>query len=240
MRSLRVVTSRWFVLALAAGVLMAGLTVYMTGGARAAGYSKASLKGTYIFRGSGVGLSAAPNQPSAAPGFAAGFGTVSFDGAGHFTGTQTVSSTPMQEVPTPGPRRATGEKANPVAPFHQTQSSRCGGGLEAGARRVRPETLEADEKGRNFVSFSTPVQQQIDDLVRHAKDQGVWRLPITVFKVFCLPLIWYFLLDRVRELGAADLWQGPQSLKAAELRQSQPANTKIIGCLSHPCLRPRQ
>ena len=114
MRSLRVVTSRWFVLALAAGVLMAGRTVYMTGGARAAGYSKASLKGTYIFRGSGVGLFAAPNQPSSAPGFAAGFGTVTFDGAGHFTGMQTVSSTPVQGVPTPGPGRATGEKANPV------------------------------------------------------------------------------------------------------------------------------
>jgi hypothetical protein len=112
MRSLRVVTSRWFVLALAAGVLMAGLTAYMTGGARAAGYSKASLKGTYIFRGSGVGLFAAPNQPAAAPGFAAGFGTVTYDGAGHFTGTQTVSSTPMQGVLPPRP--ATGEKANPV------------------------------------------------------------------------------------------------------------------------------
>ncbi len=114
MRSLRVVTSRRFVLTLAAGVLMAGLTVYMTGGARAGGYGKASLKGTYIFRGSGVGLFAAPNQPSAAPGVAAGFGTVTFDGAGHFTGTQTVSSTPMQGVPTPDPRRATGEKADPV------------------------------------------------------------------------------------------------------------------------------
>jgi hypothetical protein len=38
---------------------MAGLTVYMTGGARAGGYSKATLKGTYIFRGSAVGLFAA-------------------------------------------------------------------------------------------------------------------------------------------------------------------------------------
>jgi hypothetical protein len=39
---------------------------------------------------------------------------VTFNGAGHFTGTQTVSSTPMQGVPSPGPRPATGEKANPV------------------------------------------------------------------------------------------------------------------------------
>jgi hypothetical protein len=91
-----------------------GADCLMTGGARAGGYSKASLKGIYIFRGSGVGLFAAPNQPSVVPGFAAGFGTVTFDGAGHFTGTQTVSSTPMQGVPTPGPRPATGEKANPV------------------------------------------------------------------------------------------------------------------------------
>lgn len=114
MRSLRVVTSRWFVLALAAGILVAGLTVSMIGRARAASYSRASLTGTYIFRGSGIGLFAAPKQTSAAPGFAAGFGTVTYDGAGHFTGTQTVSSTPMQEVPSPGPRPATGKEANAV------------------------------------------------------------------------------------------------------------------------------
>ncbi len=97
-----------------AAALMAGIAVSAPGGVRAAGYSKASLKGTYIFHASGVGLFSAPNQPSAGPVFAAGLGMVTFDGEGHFTGTQTVSSTPMQGVPTPGPKRATGEKANPV------------------------------------------------------------------------------------------------------------------------------
>ena len=66
-----------------------------------------------------------------------------------------------------------------------------------------PDVLEADARGREFVSYSTPVQQQIDDLARHAKDRSVWTLPIVAFAASCFPLIWYFLLDRVRELGAA-------------------------------------
>jgi hypothetical protein len=48
----------------------------------------------------------------------------------------------------------------------------------------------------------TPGQQQIAD-AWDAQSHKTWPFGIAAFAVFCLPLIWYFLLDRIRELGAA-------------------------------------
>jgi hypothetical protein len=39
-----------------------------------------------------------------------------------------------------------------------------------------------------------PVQQQIADFAQDARNRTAWPLPIAAFAVFCLPLIWYFLL----------------------------------------------
>lgn len=49
----------------------------------------------------------------------------------------------------------------------------------------------------------TPVQQQIADFALDAQNRYAWPRAIAAFSVFCLPLIWYFLLDRARELSAA-------------------------------------
>jgi hypothetical protein len=49
----------------------------------------------------------------------------------------------------------------------------------------------------------TPVQQKIADYAQDAQARTAWPFAIAVFAVFWLPLIWYFLLDRIRELGAA-------------------------------------
>ena len=57
----------------------------------------------------------------------------------------------------------------------------------------------------------TPMQQQIADFAWDAQNQPAWSLPIAVFAVFCLPLIWYFSLDRIRELGAAISGRGRDS-----------------------------
>jgi hypothetical protein len=71
-----------------------------------------------------------------------------------------------------------------------------------------PKDIEADERAANdrgihFFSFSRPEQQQIFDFVLHGKDRSIWRLPIVMFSLFGLPFLWYFLLDRLRELSAA-------------------------------------
>lgn len=130
--------------ALAIGMLAAG--IYATGDASAAGYSKASLKGTYIFSGGGVALFAAPGQPSAGPVFTSAVGTTVYDGEGHGHGTVTVSNTPMSGVPTPGEHRATGEKANPV----QTNcTSKTTNTYEVSADGTGTETITTDPNDKD-------------------------------------------------------------------------------------------
>jgi hypothetical protein len=119
-----------FGLAGGVAVLMLAAVIWASGAAFAASYSKASIKGSYAFHGSGLGLFAAPGQPSAGPRWSALVGTVSFDGDGHFNGESTITSTPMQGVPTPGEHRATGEKANTV---QQTCKYKFTGTYEVGA-----------------------------------------------------------------------------------------------------------
>jgi hypothetical protein len=128
-------------------ILLLGAGVYAVGDAAAAGFTNASLKGTYTFSGGGIALFAAPGQPSAGPIFTSAVGTTVYDGEGHLHGTVTVSRTPMNGVPTPGPHRATGEKANPV---QSTCTSKTTGTYQVNADGTGTETVTSEpvEKGQ--------------------------------------------------------------------------------------------
>jgi hypothetical protein len=125
----------------ALAVLMLAAGVYATGDASAAGFSKRSLKGTYTFSGGGVGLYAQPGQPSAGPVFMSVVGYTVYDGDGHGHGMATVSNTPMNSVPTPGPHRAAGEKANPV---QTTCTSKATSTYEVNADGTGTENITTD------------------------------------------------------------------------------------------------
>jgi hypothetical protein len=133
--------------------LMLGAGLWMAGDATAAGFSNASLKGTYAFSGGGVALFAAPGQPSAGPVYTSAVGTTVYDGKGHLHGTVTVSRTPMNGVPTPGPHRAAGEKPNPV---QMTCTSKTTGTYEISADGTGTETVTSEpaEKGGPCASLT--------------------------------------------------------------------------------------
>jgi hypothetical protein len=75
---------------------------------------------------------------------------------------------------------------------------------DVGGKLFMPgEVCEPDALADTASYDLTPVQQQIADFAQDAQNRNAWPLAIAAFAVFCLPLIWYFLLDRARELSAA-------------------------------------
>jgi hypothetical protein len=143
-----------------AAVLVLAAAVCVGTTALAASYSKASIKGTYVFHGSGLSLFAAPGQPSAGPRWGASLGTITFDGDGHFTGEQTITSTPMEGVPTPGPHRAAGEKANTVQltckyKFTGTYEVNAdGAGTASASNTAEDKTCPVSKQEFSFVAVS--------------------------------------------------------------------------------------
>jgi hypothetical protein len=54
------------------------------------------------------------------------------------------------------------------------------------------------------------LAQQIVDTNREV-DQArfdAWAYPLFLLAVFCLPIVWYFLLDRIREGKRGGIWKG--------------------------------
>jgi len=105
------------------GVMVGALVLILLGlggHATSAQYSNASLTGTYVYNTSGIAQLLVPGQSSSAPGYSVSIGTLTNDGAGHFTGTQTISATPLGATP------ASGANAKPGAMMSVCQSQLSG------------------------------------------------------------------------------------------------------------------
>jgi hypothetical protein len=61
-----------------------------------------------------------------------------------------------------------------------------------------PEELESLDKGTLI-----PVERQVRDAYDQKPEADVQEYGFIVLLIFCAPIVWYFLLGRIRELSAA-------------------------------------